>query len=148
HYFQTLRMRAPEILAPAGGRAQFFAALNAGADAVYLGLKAFNARARAENFTPEDLRELVPLARERGMKVLATLNILIKDVELPALVETMATLEELEVDAIIVQALGVAKIAREHFPGLRLHASTQMAVHNLAGVHEAVAHGFKRVVLA
>jgi putative protease len=138
----------PEILAPAGGRAQFFAALNAGADAVYLGLKAFNARARAENFTENDLRELVPLARERGMKILVTLNVLVKDEELPTLVETMATLEELEVDAIIVQDLGVAKIAREHFPRLRLHASTQMAVHNLAGVKEAVAHGFRRVVLA
>lgn len=138
----------PEILAPAGGRAQFFAALNAGADAVYLGLKAFNARARAENFTPDDLRELLPLARERGMKVLVTLNILIKDHELADLIETMATLEELDVDAIIVQDLGVAKIAREYFPALRLHASTQMAVHNLAGVREAVAHGFRRVVLA
>ena len=138
----------PEILAPAGGRAQFFAALNAGADAVYLGLKAFNARARAENFSPDDLRELVPLAREHGMKILVTLNILVKDAELPNLIETMATLEELAVDAIIVQDLGVAKIAREHFTTLRLHASTQMAVHNLAGVKEAVAHGFRRVVLA
>lgn len=138
----------PEILAPAGGRAQFFAALNAGADAVYLGLKAFNARARADNFSPDDLRELVPLAREHGMKILVTLNVLVKDAELPALVDTMATLEELAIDAIIVQDLGVAKIAREHFPGLRLHASTQMAIHNLAGVKEAIAHGFRRVVLA
>lgn len=142
------QLPVPEILAPAGGRAQFFAALNAGADAVYLGLKAFNARARAENFTPDDLRELLPLARQRGMKILVTLNILIKDHELADLIETMATLEELDVDAIIVQDLGVAKIAREYFPALRLHASTQMAVHNLAGVREAMAHGFRRVVLA
>src|SRR4051812_11792671 len=143
-----MSQRIPEILAPAGGRAQFFAALNAGADAVYLGLKSFNARSRAENFTADDLRELVPLAHAHGMKVLVTLNILIKDAELEDLIETMAELEELEVDAIIVQDLGVAKIAREHFPGLRLHASTQMAVHNLAGVVKARELGFRRVVLA
>lgn len=140
--------RIPEILAPAGGRAQFFAALNAGADAVYLGLKSFNARSRAENFTADDLRELVPLAHAHGMKVLVTLNILIKDAELEDLIATMSELEELEVDAIIVQDLGVAKIAREHFPRLRLHASTQMAVHNLAGVIKAKELGFRRVVLA
>lgn len=144
----TLPDHIPEILAPAGGRAQFFAALNAGADAVFLGLKSFNARARAENFTPEDLRELVPLAHDYGMKVLITLNILIKDQELEDLLRTMALLEELEVDAIIVQDLGVARVARRYFPNLRLHASTQMAVHNLAGVEMARELGFRRVVLA
>jgi len=145
---QSIRPKAPEILAPAGGREQFFAALNAGADAVYLGLKTFNARARAENFTPDDLRELVPLAHEYGMQVLVTLNILIKDTELKSLLATLSTLEDLEVDAIIVQDLAVASIARIHFPGLRLHASTQMAVHNAAGVKQAQAMGFRRVVLA
>ncbi len=144
----TLPDKIPEILAPAGGRAQFFAALNAGADAVYLGLKAFNARARAENFTVEDLRELVPLAHCYGMKVLVTLNVLIKDQELGDLVRTMAALEDLEVDAVIVQDLAVARIARAHFPALRLHASTQLAVHNLAGVEMARELGFRRVVLA
>ncbi len=140
--------RPPEILAPVGGREQFFAALNAGADAVFLGLKQFNARARAENFTIEDLQSLVPLAHRYGMKVLVTLNILIKDIELEELIRTLAELEDVGVNAIIVQDLGVAKIAREYFPGLRLHASTQMAVHNLAGVREAWSYGFKRVVLA
>ena len=138
----------PEILAPVGGREQFFAALNAGADAVFLGLKQFNARARAENFSIEDLQSLVPMAHRYGMKVLVTLNILIKDIELPELVRTLGELEDAGVHAIIVQDLGVAKIAREFFPGLRLHASTQMAVHNLAGVREAWKYGFKRVVLA
>ncbi len=144
----TLPDTIPEILAPAGGRAQFFAALNAGADAVYLGLKSFNARARAENFTPDDLRELVPLAHDYGMKVLITLNVLIKDQELEDLARTMSVLEELEVDAVIVQDLGVARLAHAHFPKLRLHASTQMAVHNLAGVEMARDLGFRRVVLA
>lgn len=140
--------RIPEILAPAGGREQFFAALNAGADAVYLGLKGFNARARAENFTADDLRELVPLARAHEMQVLITVNVLIKDVELPDLISMLATLEEIEVDAVIVQDLGVARIVRSHFPRLRMHASTQMAVHNLAGVRAAHDLGFRRVVLA
>ena len=81
--------KVPEILAPAGGRAQFFAALQAGADAVFLGLKQFNARGRAENFSLHDLRELMPLARQRGMKVLVTLNILLKENELSRLLDDL-----------------------------------------------------------
>ncbi len=140
--------RIPEILAPAGGREQFFAALNSGADAVFLGLKEFNARARAENFTIEDLQELVPVAQKFGMKVLVTLNVLIKDLELAPLIQTLGKLEALGIHAIIVQDLGLARIVNQHFPALRMHASTQMAVHNLAGVIEAWKAGFKRVVLA
>src|SRR5205823_2633245 len=111
--------KIPELLAPAGGRAQFFAALNAGADAVYLGLKEFNARARAENFTVEDLRELMPLAHRYGMKVLVTVNVLIKDIELGRLIDELSALEELGVHAIIVQDLAVARVAKRHFPRLR-----------------------------
>lgn len=140
--------RIPEILAPVGGREQFFAALNSGADAVFLGLKNFNARARAENFTLDDLRELVPLAHQHEMKVLVTMNILIKNEELPSLIDTLAGLEEVGVDAIIVQDLGLAKICKTFFPSLRMHASTQLAVHNLDGVRKAMELGFKRVVLA
>ena len=138
----------PEILAPAGGKAQFYAALRSGADAVYLGLKEFNARSRAENFSKDDLLELVPLAHKFHMKVLVTVNILIKDIEIDRLLETLSFLEEAEVDAAIVQDLGVAKIIRENFPNLRMHASTQLAVHNLEGVLEASEMGFKRVVVA
>lgn len=138
----------PEILAPAGGRAQFFAALNSGADAVFLGLQSFNARARATNFSVEDLRELVPVAHSFGMKVLVTVNILIKETELPQLFETLAGIEQAGADAVIVQDLAVARIVKEYFPALRLHASTQMAVHNAAGVIEAANFGFRRVVLA
>jgi putative protease len=138
----------PEILAPAGGRAQFFAALNAGADAVYLGMKEFNARGRAENFTLEDLRSLVPLARSRGMKVLVTINILLKEAELPRLIADLAELQWIGVEAVIVQDIGVARLIRREFPSLRLHASTQMAVHNLSGVIAAAKLGFRRVVMA
>ena len=147
---QTVSEQAlvPEILAPVGGREQFFAALNSGADAVFLGLKNFNARARAENFSLDDLRELVPLAHAHGMRVLVTMNILIKNSELKPLLETLSALEEIAVDAIIVQDLGLARLCKTYFPNLRMHASTQMAVHNLDGVREAMAAGFKRVVLA
>lgn len=138
----------PEILAPAGGREQFFAALHSGADAVFLGLKKFNARARADNFSVEDLRELLPLAKKHGMKVLVTLNILVKQAELSDLIEVLATLDDLELDALIVQDVAVAHLVQKFFPGLRLHASTQLAVHNLAGVKVARSLGFRRVVLA
>lgn len=138
----------PEILAPAGGRAQFFAALNAGADAVYLGMKEFNARGRAENFTLEDLRSLVPLARSRGMKVLVTINILLKEAELPRLIADLGELQWIGVEAVIVQDIGVARLVRREFPNLRLHASTQMAVHNASGVIAAAKLGFRRVVMA
>ena len=138
----------PEILAPVGGRAQFFAALHSGADAVFLGLKQFNARARAENFTIEELRELVPLAHLHEMKVLVTLNILIKNIELEALIAVLNDLADVNIDALIIQDIGVAKIVNQYFPELRMHASTQLAVHNLAGVKQARELGFKRVVLA
>ena len=138
----------PEILAPAGGRAQFFAALQAGADAVFLGLKNFNARGRAENFSIDDLRELMPLARFAGMKVLVTMNILLKEAELPLVIEELTELQTLGIEALIIQDIGLARLLREQFPHLRLHASTQLAVHNKVGVLAAAALGFRRVVLA
>lgn len=144
----TSATKIPEILAPVGGREQFYAALNSGADAVFLGLKNFNARARAENFTMADLRELVPLAQKHEMKVLVTMNILIKNAELHSLLSTLAELEDVGVHAIIVQDLGLARLCNTYFPRLRLHASTQMAVHNCDGVIEAIKAGMKRVVLA
>ncbi len=138
----------PEILAPAGGRQQFFAALASGADAVYLGLKHFNARARAENFSLDDLAELIPLAHRSGMKVLVTLNILIKENELPLVVDQLVALEALGVDAVIVQDLGVVGLIKRFAPSLRIHGSTQMAIHNLAGIQKAREMGVSRVVLA
>ena len=110
--------KAPEILAPAGGRETFFAALNAGADAVYLGLQDFNARATADNFTADDLAELVPVAHRFGMRVLVTVNTLVKERELPRVVSMLSTLDELAVDGIIVQDLGIARLSRQAFPAL------------------------------
>ncbi len=138
----------PEILAPAGGREPFLAALNAGADAVYLGLQAFNARVGADNFTLEDLEELLPLARRYGMRVLVTVNTLLAEGELPAAMELLVALDTLRVDGIIVQDPGVVRMAQREFPALALHASTQMAIHSARGVEQAEAMGFKRIVLA
>jgi putative protease len=140
--------RNPEILAPAGGREQFLAAIGAGADAVYLGLKEFNARARASNFTLEELSSLMPIARKTGLRVLVTLNVLIKQQELTRLLEILSELQWLGVFAVIVQDPGTVRVVREYFPALRIHASTQMAIHNVEGVLMAREMGIRRVVLA
>jgi len=141
----------PELLAPAGSFETALAAFAAGADAVYLGLDAFSARAEAVNFTPAQLRDLVAFARrdpENAKRVYVTFNTLITDDELPDAVEKLAILSEIEPDGIIVQDLGVARIARRHFPSLVLHASTQLVAHNLEGVLALRELGFSRVVLA
>jgi putative protease len=138
----------PELLAPAGSLEAFFAAMENGADAVYAGLKEFSARAKAKNFTLSQLERLLAYAHERGRKVYVTLNTLVKEAELPQLVDTLAALEGMGVDAVIVQDLAVARLARQFFPGIPLHASTQMTIHNLPGVQQLAELGFERAVLA
>lgn len=138
----------PMILAPAGGREQFLTAINAGADAIYLGLKDFNARGRAENFSIKELKSLMPLARSKNVKILVTLNILLKETEIAQVSEILCDLEWLGVHAVIIQDIGLARLIRENFPALRMHASTQLAIHNLEGVIVAAQMGFKQVVLA
>ena len=138
----------PELLSPAGSLEAFFAAMEAGADAVYCGLKDFSARAKAKNISFTDLDGMLNYAHRRRRKVYVTLNTLIKERELPQLVDTLASLEELGVDAIILQDMAVWRLAREHFPRLELHASTQMTIHNIAGVRMLEELGFTRGVLA
>ena len=138
----------PELLAPAGDFETALAAFDAGADAVYCGLAAFSARAFAKNLSGDELRALVRVARAKGRKVYVTFNTLIEEAELDDAVEKLALLDEIGVDGIIVQDLGVAKIAREFFPDLALHASTQLVAHNLEGVLALKELGFVRVVLA
>jgi U32 family peptidase len=138
----------PELLAPAGSLEAFFAAMEAGADAVYLGLRDFSARAKAKNFSLGDLPGVLAYAHQRQRKVYVTLNTLVKERELPALVETLAELEAQGVDALILQDMAVWRLARQHFPGLELHSSTQMTVHNAAGVRMLERMGFTRAVLA
>src|SRR5262245_38453437 len=142
--------RRVELLSPAGGLDAALAAFEFGADAIYLGLKKFSARAEAENFTLDELSEIVAYAHSLTprRRVFVTVNTLIRNDELPELVETLAALEEIGVDALIIQDLGVYHIARRHFPKLELHASTQLAVHNRAGAEALKALGFTRVVLA
>lgn len=142
--------RPVELLAPAGGPEAAFAAFHYGADAIYLGLKKFSARAEAENFTLEELDEVTAYAHslQPRRRVFVTINTLIRQDELSELVETVAALAEIGVDAVIVQDLGVYHLIRRHFPELELHASTQLAVHNRAGAEALRRLGFIRVVLA
>lgn len=137
-----------ELLAPAGSLEAFFAALEQGADAVYVGLKDFNARAYAANFSLAEVGAMISLCRQRGRKLYVALNSLVKEEELPQVAEILAALQELRPDALIVQDLGVYYLARRLAPDLPLHASTLLAVHNAAGVAQAAAMGFSRVVLA
>lgn len=137
-----------EILAPVGGHEQLLAAVRCGADAVYLGAKGFNARRNAENFGDESLAQTVAFCHARGVRVHVTLNTLVMDSEAQALDETILSIAESGADAVIVQDLAVARRVRELCPGLALHASTQMALHNAAGVRLAEELGFSRVVLA
>ena len=138
----------PEILAPCGSLEAFFAAMESGADAVYAGLREFSARARAKNFTLGQMARMLAYAHQRGRKIYITLNTLVKEQELPQLVETLAELAKLRVDGVIVQDMAVARLVRSHFPSIPLHASTQMTIHNLPGVKLLEAYGFERVVLA
>src|SRR6516225_1351271 len=139
-----------ELLAPAGGLDAAFAAFHFGADAVYLGLKKFSARAEAENFTLEEVSEITAYAHslQPRRRVFVTINTLIRQDELAELAEAVASLAAIKVDALIVQDLGVYRLIRKHIPELELHASTQLAVHNRAGAEALHKLGFTRVVLA
>ncbi len=143
-------LRSLELLAPAGGPESGFAALHYGADAVYLGLAKFSARADAENFTLDQLSEITAYAHSLAprRRVYVTVNTLVIQHELGEIVDCLGAISEIGVDALIVQDLGVGYIARRHFPELRLHASTQMAIHNRYGVEAARDMGFARVTLA
>jgi collagenase-like PrtC family protease len=137
-----------ELLAPAGSVEAFFAAMENGADAVYCGLKEFSARVKAKNFTLPELERLTACAHQQQRRLYVTLNTLLKEVELPRLVDILANLTAIGVDGIIIQDLGVWRLARTYFPQLPLHASTQMTVHNAAGVQMLEKMGFVRAVLA
>ena len=139
-----------ELLAPAGDRDAALAALHYGADALYCGLERFSARAEATNFLPEQLGELVAYAHSLTprRRVFVTVNTVVLERERAALLETLDVLDQIGVDAIIVQDLGVLRLARRFFPRLTLHASTQLAIHNIAGVEALHDLGVRRVTLA
>ncbi len=141
-------MHTPEILAPVGAQEQLKAAVRSGANAVYLGVDNFNARRNADNFTEENLKEAVKYCRLRNVKVYITLNTLIFDKEIEELYKTVTAVAESGADAVIVQDFATVKAVKEICPEMPLHASTQMAVHNVSGAKFLEEMGFSRIVLA
>lgn len=141
-------MNKIEILAPAGNFESAKVAINNGADAIYLGLNNFNARGNIENFNAEELTSVVNHAHLFNVKVYLTLNILIQDHEFPEVFSLVEKALNANVDAFIVQDIGLAYFLKQNFPNIELHASTQMGFSNLEGVKFAQKIGFKRVVLA
>ena len=137
-----------ELLSPAGSREAVTAAVQSGADAVYLGFGDYNARRNAKNFTREQLVETVEYCHVRGVKVYLTLNTLLSDAELPGAAKEVAFASDAGVDAVLVQDLGVLDLVRRTAPDLPIHASTQMSVMNLDGVKRAADLGCTRAVLA
>ena len=137
-----------ELLAPAGGFDSLIAAVQTGADAVYMGFGAFNARRSARNFTDGEFASAVAYCHLRGVRVFLTLNTLLTDRELVQAAESLRKASAMGVDAILVQDWGLLALAREIVPDVPLHASTQMSLFTLGGANEAAALGMERVVLA
>ena len=138
----------PELLAPAGSPEALRAAVQNGADAVYLGWGEFNARRGAKNFTDSEFEDALVYCHERGVRVFLTLNTLLNDRELPSALETARIVCALGVDAVLIQDWGLLSLLRQALPDLPLHASTQMSVFTSGGAREAAALGMERVVIA
>lgn len=143
-----MRNKKIELLAPAGSWEALEAAVNAGADAVYMGGKSFGARAYASNFDKEEMAKAVYFAHMHRVRLYITVNTLVDDSELEALADYLLFLNNVGVDGVIVQDLGVIRLARKIVPQLPLHASTQMTITNSSGVDFAVTAGMERSVLA
>lgn len=141
-------MKKVELLAPAGEMSALIAAVQNGADAVYVGGRGFGARANASNFDGEGLCKAVDYCHARGAKLYMTVNTLVRDDEMAQVYDLVRDAVAAGIDAAIVQDLGVARLLRTHFPGLHLHASTQMTVMNLPGALRAGEMGMVRVVPA
>lgn len=141
-------MNKIEILSPAGGFDSVIAAVHSGADAVYVGSKRFSARASAHNFDDEELRECVRFCHQRGVKVHLALNTLIFDEEMEQALDLVRTAASADVDALIIQDLGLVSLIKQIVPNLPLHASTQLSVHTPYGAKALYEMGFERVVLS
>ena len=137
-----------ELLSPAGSPEAVIAAVQNGADAIYLGLEGFNARRGAKNFSPDEFEKAMRYCRIRGCKVYVTLNTLINDREIEDALASARLASDLGADGIIIQDLGLIKVIRSALPDIPLHGSTQMTIHNLAGVEAAAQLGLTRAVLA
>lgn len=141
-------MKKLELLSPAGSRRALTAAVQSGADAVYIGGAMFSARQGAANFSIEEMAEAVRYCHLYGVKVYVAVNTLVKDREINLLAQYARDLNQMCVDGVIIQDLGAAEILKKAAPEIELHASTQMTVTSLAGVRFLEEHGFSRVVLA
>ena len=141
-------MTSPELLSPAGDWAALKAAVASGADAVYFGVDAFNARQRAENFRVEELPQLMHWLHQRGVRGFLTFNVLVFTDELESAAQLLLAADQAGVDAVIVQDVGLCRLAQRLVPRLTLHGSTQMSITSAAGVAQAAALGCERVVLA
>jgi len=148
HSHSQEKKNLPELLAPAGSPDAFHAAIAAGADAVYLAGIEFGARKFARNFSSTEIEDAVRYAHARGVRVYVTVNTLMHDAELSGVAEYLVRLWSIGVDAVLVQDIGVASLAREIVPDLPLHASTQLTIHSVDGVLWAAEQRFSRVVLA
>ena len=137
-----------EILAPAGGENNAIAAINAGTDAIYLGLDKFSARSSAENFNADQFTKLCNYAHAFGVKVYVALNTLVKDSELEDFISSAVGVWNAGADALIIQDIFLGKFLKESFPEMRLHLSTQAGVCNIYGARLAKSYGFDRVILA
>ncbi len=137
-----------EILAPVGAQQQLIAAVRSGANAVYLGTKAFNARRNADNFYGDSLKNAIEYCHARGVKVYITLNTVITDNEIDEAVKTVQSVARFGADAVIIQDMAMYRIVKSVAPNMPLHASTQMSVHNADGVRALEKLGFSRVVPA
>ncbi len=137
-----------EILAPAGSFESLVAAVRSGADAVYLGAKDFSARASAQNFSLDELKDAIAYCHVRGVKAYLTVNTLMFDSELESAVELIRKAYSFGIDAVIIQDIGLAYLLRKHLPDLRLHGSTQMSIHTPSGAKALYEMGFSRVVLS
>ena len=140
--------RKVELLSPAGNYQAFIGALNAGADAVYLGGERFGARAYADNFTTEEICQALHVAHCMGKKIYLTVNTLFKENEAAGLYDYLCPFYEAGLDAVIVQDLGVFRLIREWFPGLPLHVSTQMTITGVGGAAFLKEQGAVRIVPA
>ncbi len=141
-------LNKPELLLPAGNVESFYAAIEAGADAIYLGSKHFNARERAANFSPPQLKAMVKYAHSKHVKIYITLNTVIKNAEIPELIDVLYQFQQIKPDALIIQDMAVWHIVSKYFPELTLHASTQMAHHNSFGAAFTKQIGIERVIMA
>lgn len=137
-----------ELLAPAGSFPAFEAALEAKADAIYVGAPGFNARALSRDFTFAEIGSMIEQAHRSGVKVYIAMNSLVKEAELPAALDALSCFESLRPDALIVQDIGLLHLSRTYFPNLPLHASTLLSVHNSVAAAELTKLGCSRVVLA